>query len=132
MPRIARTIPARKSTGLVASMTRTAPAGPIELAFNALVTAAIASASASRPIRTTAQLFSSAILAGPVSRRFPRAPCPNGQVLQPKFDKSADLYRLAWSLFRPRITIFPVTTSVGQKIDVKPVATATFWTPPAA
>src|ERR1700730_592988 len=32
----------------------------------------------------------------------------------------------------PRITIFAVTTSVGQRIDVKPVATATFWEPSTA
>src|SRR5665213_782526 len=30
---------------------------------------------------------------------------------------------------RPRIVIFPVTTSVGQRIDVKPLATATLWAP---
>jgi hypothetical protein len=32
-----------------------------------------------------------------------------------------------WS--RPRTTIFPVTICVGQKTDVKPIATATFWVP---
>ena len=64
-----------------------------------------------------------------------RAPVKRGEqklesLYHPMFAAiEATCHRLAEGSSRPRITIFPVTTSVGQRIDVKPVATATFCAP---